>query len=186
MFKTVNSVAISDSWFTESFESLSYFTEPEEDPVETVIRGLRSERLFFEPEETSSILEEAKTSEFIPFKESVVMAMESRDPYADFLRSMEEMVEAHGLKDWECLEELLGCYLRVNGKDNHGYIIGAFVDLLIAIALGSFSFTSSSSSPFSFSYSSSSSSSSCTTTTTTITASVTPCLSSLESEGQTD
>ncbi|CAK9168718.1 unnamed protein product, partial [Ilex paraguariensis] len=60
----------------------------------------------FEPGETRSILEEAKTDGF-PFKESVVMAVDSRDPFVDFKSSMEEMVEAHGLKDWEGLEELL-------------------------------------------------------------------------------
>jgi uncharacterized protein (TIGR01568 family) len=63
--------------------------------------------------------------------------MESEDPYVDFRRSMEEMVESHGLKDWDCLEELLGWYLKVNGKKNHGYIVGAFVDLLVGIAAAS-------------------------------------------------
>jgi uncharacterized protein (TIGR01568 family) len=50
---------------------------------------------------------------------------------------MEEMVESHGLKDWDCLVELLGWYLKVNGKKNHGYIVGAFVDLLVGIAAAS-------------------------------------------------
>lgn len=98
-----------------------------------IIRGVQSERLFFEPGDTRSILTEERSGEF-PFKESVAMTMESEDPYEDFKRSMEEMVESHGLKDWECLEELLGWYLRVNGKVNHGFIVGAFVDLLVALA----------------------------------------------------
>lgn len=58
---------------------------------------------------------------------------------------MEEMVESHGLKDWECLEELLGWYLRVNGKKNHGFIVGAFIDLLVGLASSSPSSSSSSS-----------------------------------------
>lgn len=115
--------------------------ELEEDSVETVIRGLRSERLFFEPGETSSIMKDTKSvdtheNEF-PFKESLAMAVDSIDPYADFKKSMEEMVEAHGLKDWRCLEELLTCYLKVNSKSNHGYIVGAFVDLLVGLAFAS-------------------------------------------------
>ncbi|KAL0410169.1 UNVERIFIED_CONTAM: Transcription repressor OFP13 [Sesamum latifolium] len=111
-----------------------------------VIRGLRSDRLFFEPGETSSILEEVKSYDDFPYKESAaIMAMDSRDPFTDFRVSMEEMVEAHGLKDWECLEELLSCYLRVNGKSNHGYIVGAFVDLLLRLAIGSSNDTSSTS-----------------------------------------
>lgn len=118
------------------------------DPVETLIRGLRSEteRLFFKPGETSSILEEAKEGGF-PFKESVVLSMESQDPYVDFRKSMEEMVEAHGVKDWDAFEELLCWYLRVNGKSNHGYIVGAFVDLLVPLAFASSSSSSSSHSP---------------------------------------
>ncbi|KAL6955214.1 hypothetical protein U1Q18_014252 [Sarracenia purpurea var. burkii] len=122
--------------------------------IESVIRGLRSstERLFFEPGETRSILEEAKGGGGgIPFIDSEVVEMDSEAPYADFKRSMEEMVEAHGMKNWECFEELLEWYLRVNGKNNHGYIVGAFVDLLIGLAF------SASSSPFPSSSSSSSS-----------------------------
>ncbi|KAF8397956.1 hypothetical protein HHK36_016882 [Tetracentron sinense] len=148
LFKTVNSVYFEaadeittpESWFTNSSESGSLLTESEEsgeEAAEVVIRGLRSERLFFEPGDTKSILEEAKAGGFLPFKESVVLAMESEDPYEDFRRSMEEMVEAHGLKDWECLEELLGWYLKVNGKKTHGFILVAFVDLLVRLASSS-------------------------------------------------
>lgn len=101
-----------------------------------VIRGLRSDRLFFDPGETSSILEEASKAYAFPYSESAkIMAMDSDDPFLDFRASMTEMVEAHRLNTWDCLEELLTCYLRVNGKSNHGYIVGAFVDLLVHIAL---------------------------------------------------
>ncbi|EYU18097.1 hypothetical protein ABFS82_10G059400 [Erythranthe guttata] len=104
-----------------------------------VVGGLRSDRLFFEPGETTSrsILEEAKPYEGFPYKEShvAIMAVDSVDPFLDFRVSMEEMVAAHGLKEWDCLEEMLTCFLRVNGKSNHGYIVGAFVDLLLHLAL---------------------------------------------------
>ncbi|TKY50797.1 Transcription repressor OFP13 [Spatholobus suberectus] len=149
IFKTVNSVFFDPSesvietpksWFTTtSSESASISTESEDyyycdgESLEMLVRGVRSERLFFEPGDTSSILEKAKASGF-PFKESVVLAMESEDPYEDFKRSMEEMVESHGVRDWEGLEELLTWYLRVNGKNNHGFIVGAFVDLLFSLA----------------------------------------------------
>ncbi|KAK7836898.1 transcription repressor ofp13 [Quercus suber] len=137
MFKTVNSmffdpnidgVETPESWFTTSSESVSFSTESEDlengESLEMLVRGVRSERLFFEPDDTSSILAKAKW----------VLAMESEDPYIDFRRSMEEMVETHGLKDWECLEELLGWYLKMNGKKNHGFIVGAFVDLLVGLS----------------------------------------------------
>ncbi|TXG58170.1 hypothetical protein EZV62_015999 [Acer yangbiense] len=211
LIKTINSAFLDvdhqtqttppdSSWFTNSSESAtaSFSTASDEsrgESIENVIRGLRSARLFFEPGlgETSSILEEAKAAGGFPFKESSILSMESRDPYVDFKKSMEEMVEAHGLKDWEDLEELLSWYLRVNGKSNHGYIVGAFVDLLVAFAFTTASASASTntttccscscshhhhhhspSSPLSF-YTSSSSD---------IDSSSTPCVSSLEADHQ--
>lgn len=170
IFKTINSVFFDpsdhgvenietpESWFTNSSESASFSTESDDllgtgEPLEMIIKGVRSERLFFEPNCTSSILNEEKPSqnqeqalgkveeeakeedEDLPFKESVALAMESEDPYLDFKKSMEEMVETHGIKDsWKSLQELLGWYLKMNGKVNHGFILSAFVDLLIELA----------------------------------------------------
>ncbi|KAL5225712.1 hypothetical protein ABZP36_012351 [Zizania latifolia] len=68
-------------------------------------------------------------------EESVAVAVDSEDPYRDFRASMEEMVAAHGLRDWEALEELLLWYLRVNCKHNHALIVGAFVDLLLGLTV---------------------------------------------------
>ncbi|KAI3799602.1 hypothetical protein L1987_34901 [Smallanthus sonchifolius] len=133
------------SCFTNSSEySPSISTESDSSAVETIVRGARSERLFFEPESTSSLLEVQDsggqcTSEMsggLPYKESVAVVMETKDPYDDFKKSMEEMVEIHDLKDWECLEELLGWYLTMNEKDNHEFIVGAFFDLLAGISGG--------------------------------------------------
>ncbi|KAI3809279.1 hypothetical protein L1987_25250 [Smallanthus sonchifolius] len=123
---------------------VSVSTESDCSAVETIVRGARSERLFFQHDATSSLLETQEsggqcTSEIdggLPYKESVAMEMDSEDPYVDFLKSMEEMVEIHGLKDWNCLEELLGWYLRMNEKNNHEFIVGAFVDLLAGISGG--------------------------------------------------
>lgn len=69
----------------------------------------------------------------IPNMEYVVLAMDSRDPYKDFRSSMEEVVEARGMMEWDCLEELLLWYLKMNGKKTHRYIVGAFVDLIVEI-----------------------------------------------------
>ncbi|XP_075490588.1 transcription repressor OFP15-like [Primulina tabacum] len=136
IYKTMNSAYLE---FTESipdYSEGSFSYEGDNIDPSALIRGLRSsDRLFFEPGETNSILEEARTHDF-PYKETVsILAMDSRDPFSDFRASMEEMVEAHGLKDWECLEELLTWYLRVNGRSNHGYVIEAFVDLLLHLSL---------------------------------------------------
>ncbi|CAL9096108.1 unnamed protein product [Musa textilis] len=128
------------------------------DAVEAVIHGLRSsDRLFFEPGTTSSMVEEAAEAEAeadvdgAPFEGCIAMAVDSEDPYRDFKRSMEEMLLAHGVGDWARLQQMLGWYLRLNGKKTHGVIIGAFVDLLLGIASSS---SSSSSSPSSSSSSS--------------------------------
>ncbi|KAF7001719.1 hypothetical protein CFC21_017328 [Triticum aestivum] len=131
-----------------------------------VVRGVRSERLFFEPagaeffsptqaetlgktedittdaaaedEEATTVpagKTEQKPADYSELKAgAVVVSMESEDPYGDFRASMAEMVAAHGLRDWEGLEELLAWYLKLNAKGVHGVIVGAFVDLLVGLA----------------------------------------------------
>lgn len=64
-------------------------------------------------------------------KKSMMMAMASNNPYMDFRVSMEEMVEAHGLREWSRLQELLHCYLRLNDQTTHKTIFLAFVDLVM-------------------------------------------------------
>ncbi|MCD7455960.1 hypothetical protein HAX54_030293 [Datura stramonium] len=145
-----------DEFFSEfgetSFSTTTTTTINGQDCIEKVIKGLRleKERLFFEPEETSSILDfqESKNISSASTTSStnvvvgnnnnnisfVPMGLDSKDPFVDFRESMEEMVEAYGIQDWESLEELLTCYLKVNCKSNHGYIVGAFVDLLVNLA----------------------------------------------------
>ncbi|KAL5213661.1 hypothetical protein ABZP36_002813 [Zizania latifolia] len=105
------------------------------DEDEVIIRGLRSNRLFFEPESTSSIVVKG-ASAAASFDGATAMSIDSADPYSDFRRSMEEMVMSHinGATDWGWLEEMLVWYLRANGKKTHGLIVGAFVDLLVALA----------------------------------------------------
>ncbi|KAJ8464993.1 hypothetical protein OPV22_027545 [Ensete ventricosum] len=110
---------------------------------------MSSDRFFFSPCTTKSIMEEAKTEKSNPdvppstgkaavgttrdsfYQECITMAMSSEDPYQDFRSSMEEMVAAHGLREWHSLQELLQCYLRLNETKNHKVIVMAFVDLLM-------------------------------------------------------
>lgn len=139
IFKTINSAYLDDDTAVSELESCNVPDEDCPGADETAVVGaLRADRLFFQPGESSSILAAAKETGSSDDGEAVsILALESRDPYADFRSSMEEMVEAHELKNWECLEELLACYLRVNSKSNHGYIVGAFVDLLVRLAVSS-------------------------------------------------
>ncbi|XP_022756668.1 transcription repressor OFP13-like [Durio zibethinus] len=118
--------------------------------LEMASKALRSNRLFFEPGNTNSILEAAS----FPFKDCVALALDSGDPYMDFRISMEEIVEACELKDQEHLEELLAWYLKMNRKTNHGFIVGAFIDMFAAVNSSSssclISFSSASSSRTTF------------------------------------
>lgn len=137
--------------------------------IENVIRGARSstERLFFDNhigEATSCLLVDHhqlarpnNNNDVINKNDTkvVLMEMDSRDPFEDFKKSMEEVVEASGFNmndDWDLLHQLLSWYLEFNCKTNHCYIIAAFIDLLVSLE---FSFASNSS------YSSPTTSSSC-------------------------
>jgi uncharacterized protein (TIGR01568 family) len=106
--------------------------EEDKDEDEAIVRSLRSNgRLLFEPESTSSIVK--MKTRAAAFDGATALAIDSADPYGDFRRSMEEMVLSHGVEDWGWLEEMLGWYLSANGKKTHGLIVGAFVDLLVAL-----------------------------------------------------
>ncbi|KAK9671955.1 hypothetical protein RND81_12G066100 [Saponaria officinalis] len=83
----------------------------------------------------------------------VPVKKDSPDPYSDFRRSMLEMIEAResdkhrtggvrdndkddnngDLREWEFLQELLLCYLNLNPKHTHKFIIGAFSDVLVSM-----------------------------------------------------
>lgn len=137
-----------------SFSSSSSTTEdtmenpPDIESIENVIRGLKSsKRLIFERRgKSNSILEEATKREEEEEEEAhdeeeeegfMLLSFESNDPYSDFKKSMEKMVEAHALHhDWRSLEKLLFWFLKVNVKTSHKYIFAAFVDLLLNLAVG--------------------------------------------------
>ncbi|CAL4962887.1 unnamed protein product [Urochloa decumbens] len=58
----------------------------------------------------------------------------SMDPYADFRRSMRNMIRMHHGRvsqplDWDFLEELLFYYLQLNDQAVHKHILKAFADL---------------------------------------------------------
>ncbi|KAL7114165.1 hypothetical protein ACP275_04G103100 [Erythranthe tilingii] len=61
----------------------------------------------------------------------------SPNPYDDFRRSMQEMVEARlehgGEVDWEFMDELLFRYLEMNNEKFCRHILRAFVDLAVVL-----------------------------------------------------
>ncbi|PON55243.1 Ovate protein family, C-terminal [Parasponia andersonii] len=128
---------------TNSPPSLSA-TYDYDDGAVAVAAAFASRRFFFStPGRSNSIVDSAAAAEpdeaaATLFGNSVAVPTFSPDPYADFRRSMQEMVEARELMDvqksnWEYLHELLLCYLALNPKTMHKFIIGAFADLLVNI-----------------------------------------------------
>ncbi|XP_044471335.1 transcription repressor OFP14-like [Mangifera indica] len=69
--------------------------------------------------------------------DSIAMLRHSPSPYGDFRRSMQEVVEVQGQQqatiDWDFLEKLLFCYLRLNEKKSYKFILRAFVDLVVGL-----------------------------------------------------
>ncbi|KAF2930984.1 hypothetical protein DAI22_05g176900 [Oryza sativa Japonica Group] len=131
----------SDSLSTESDVSATA-----EDMADAIVRGLRSDRLLFEPRAPSSSILDKKPVRraagggdddddgAASFGGGVAVAFDSEDPYEDFRASMAEMLAAHGVGDWGWLEAMLGWYLRANGKETHAAIVAAFVDLVVSTA----------------------------------------------------
>ncbi|KAK7325184.1 hypothetical protein VNO77_29326 [Canavalia gladiata] len=67
---------------------------------------------------------------------TIALLTYSPNPYQDFKRSMQQMVEAKAMDnviDWDFMEELFFCYLNLNHKKSHKFILAAFVDLLTAM-----------------------------------------------------
>ncbi|XP_010449975.1 PREDICTED: transcription repressor OFP11-like [Camelina sativa] len=78
----------------------------------------------------------AAVSKLLTGGTAIMKHIDSPDPYRDFGRSMREMVEARDLTrdvaaDREYLHELLFCYLSLNPKHTHKFIVSAFADTLL-------------------------------------------------------
>uniref|UniRef100_A0A0D9WH16 Transcription repressor n=1 Tax=Leersia perrieri TaxID=77586 RepID=A0A0D9WH16_9ORYZ len=141
-------------------DSLSTDSTPEAsagDIADAIVRGLRSDRLRFEPRAPSSSILDKKppvrragaSDDAASFGGGVAVAFDSEDPYEDFRVSMAEMVAAHGAVGyWDWLEAMLGWYLRANGKETHAAIVAAFVDLVVSMAASRGSSSSSRHSSF--------------------------------------
>ncbi|QCE06457.1 transcription repressor OFP16-like [Vigna unguiculata] len=165
MIKNFNSIydptLTSNNSFTSTFFSTTTFFEPEPEPQPAdFATACASQRFFFSsPGHSNSLLqytnkatqhhspslredgadvEKTKMNKKVPFKGSVAVATYSPDPYVDFRRSMQEMVEARPelmdvKSNWNVLHELLLCYLALNPKNTHKFILGAFADLLVSL-----------------------------------------------------
>ncbi|KAF3677357.1 transcription repressor OFP13-like [Capsicum chacoense] len=111
-------------------ESACCSTCPEE-ALEMAKQALASRRLSFEENDSCSVLSMAG----FPFKDCVVLAVDTENPKMDFMHSMEQMTKAYGgwegEMDWGFMEELLTWFLKINDIKNQHFIVAAFVDLCL-------------------------------------------------------
>ncbi|EEF45293.1 transcription repressor OFP12 [Ricinus communis] len=128
---------------TYSFSSSSSGSDVDSPPDFAAI--FASQRFFFSsPGRSNSIIESPETPSAepqTPLNGGVAVKKYSPDPYADFRQSMLEMIEARKPRDvkadWDYLHELLSCYLNLNPKQTHKFIISAFADIVICLLTSS-------------------------------------------------
>ncbi|GFZ22041.1 ovate family protein 11 [Actinidia rufa] len=126
----------SDSLSSNHLSSDSLSSSNSDSPPPDITAVLASPRFFVpSPGGSNSIVDSTESDR--PVAGALAVRTDSPDPYSDFRLSMQEMVEARELTDvkadWEYLHELLSCYLSLNPKHTHMFIIDAFADLLISL-----------------------------------------------------
>ncbi|XP_073136531.1 transcription repressor OFP11-like [Henckelia pumila] len=141
-YNSLYEVSTSDSFAAAEF---STSTSPETSTVPDFSSAFASHRFFCSsPGCSNSLLEQPGTSAAAGRGAAgggVAVDKYSPDPYADFRKSMQEMIEAResaGVEaDWEFLHELLVCYLALNPKHTHKFIFGAFADVIVSVVVSS-------------------------------------------------
>ncbi|XP_051135457.1 transcription repressor OFP14-like [Andrographis paniculata] len=118
----------SDRFFISCGSSRSLITE------EVSSSSVSSSAITVSPEASGGKNMVRREKNSVAADDYVALMTYSSDPYEDFRRSMQEMVEARlehaGVADWKFLEELVFCYLNLNKKKAYGSILRAFVDLI--------------------------------------------------------
>ncbi|CAN6936757.1 unnamed protein product [Brassica oleracea] len=78
----------------------------------------------------------SKSSSLVLPEKCIAVLRYTEEPQEDFKRSMVSMMESKlggSEVDWDLMEELLFCYLDLNNKKSHKFILSAFVDLIISL-----------------------------------------------------
>ncbi|KAL2508857.1 Transcription repressor OFP12 [Forsythia ovata] len=138
-----NSGSISKSLTSSTDDFFSSSDDSDADSVPDFATVFASQRFFFSSPGCSNSIVESPDAPPPPLESDAVVnggiAIQtySPDPYADFRKSMQEMVEARRLtdvkNDWDFLHELFLCYLSLNPKHTHKFIVGAFSDLIVTL-----------------------------------------------------
>ncbi|XP_073053820.1 transcription repressor OFP11-like [Primulina eburnea] len=130
-----NTTSAATSAATSSFDDYVMH----DDSIPDFSSAFASDRFFFStPGNSNSIFEQPRR-----LKDSggvvsgVAVQKFTMDPYTDFRKSMQEMIDAHEWTDVKCsgefLHELLLCYLTPNPKHTHKFIIDAFADIVVSL-----------------------------------------------------
>ncbi|KAF8106438.1 hypothetical protein N665_0139s0032 [Sinapis alba] len=146
---STSTTGTSSSSSSSLYESDNYGFAPEHSPPPDLTAVLASRRFFFSsPGRSNSITDspdlrprfDNKTStatSLLHGGAAVKQYVQSPDPYNDFRRSMQEMLDAvtdaENVRRYEFLHELLRSYLSLNAEDTHKFIIRAFADVLVSL-----------------------------------------------------
>ncbi|KAJ7006209.1 transcription repressor OFP12-like [Populus alba x Populus x berolinensis] len=135
-----NSIIESTPSIVTSTESSDNLVAPQPDSNGLIINHSAGKSLLLDGCDNSHPLHDQQPPQLLKsptVKDSMAVSTYSHDPYMDFRRSMQEMVDARHLVDvkanWEYLHELLSSYLSLNPKSTHKFIVGAFADLLVSL-----------------------------------------------------
>ncbi|KAL0723921.1 hypothetical protein Bca4012_038520 [Brassica carinata] len=136
------------------YETDNYGFAPDDSPPPDLTAVLASRRFFFSsPGRSNSITDSPDLRPRFDYKTSTATTgattrlltggaavkkyVQSPDPYNDFRRSMQEMLDAvtdaGDARRYEFLHELLVSYLSLNAEDTHKFIIRAFADVLVSL-----------------------------------------------------
>ncbi|CAF2052075.1 unnamed protein product, partial [Brassica napus] len=133
-------------------ESDDYDFTPEHSPPPDLTSVLASRRFFVSSPGRSNLITDSPdlrprfnyetatattTTRLLTGGTAVKQYVQSPDPYNDFRRSMQEMLDAvtdaGDVRRYEFLHELLLSYLSLNAADTHKFIIRAFADILVSL-----------------------------------------------------
>ncbi|CAL9213818.1 unnamed protein product [Arabidopsis halleri] len=151
-FTASTSTAANSSSSSASYDdSDNYGFPPDDDSVPPDLTAVLASRRFFfsSPGRSNSITDSpdlrcqdnydtaTTTTRLLTGGTAVKQHVQSPDPYNDFRRSMQEMLDAvtnaGDLRRYEFLHELLLSYLSLNAADTHKFIIRAFADILVSL-----------------------------------------------------
>jgi uncharacterized protein (TIGR01568 family) len=134
----LSSASTSKSLSTPSTNSSSSsYSDPDTDSTPDFATIIASQRFFSSSPGRSNSIIESMQELHTPVSGGVAIKKYSLDPYIDFKNSMQEMIEARGIRDvranWDYLHELISCYLKLNPKNTHKFIISAFADIIVCL-----------------------------------------------------